>query len=56
MSEQYNPNSPAGEVERFGTIADSLIRLHGWRRTLARVVVLLIVMVPLVVMVVPQFH
>jgi hypothetical protein len=56
MSEQYNPNSPAGEVERFGTIADSLIRLQGWRRTLARVVVLLIVMFPLVVVAISQLR
>ena len=56
MPEQYNPNSPAGEVERWGTIAESLIRLEGRRRTVARVVVLAMLMLSLVVMAVSQLR
>lgn len=56
MSERYNPNSPAGEVERFSNISEGLIRLTGWRRTMARVVVLAMLILPLVLMTISQFH
>jgi hypothetical protein len=56
MPEQYNPNSPAGEVERFGSIADGLTRLTGWRRTVARVGVFAVLILPLVLLAVSQFH
>jgi hypothetical protein len=56
MSERYNPNSPAGEVERFGNLADGLIRLRGRRRTMARVAILAMLILPLVLMVVSQFR
>jgi hypothetical protein len=56
MPEQYSPNSPAGEVERFGSLADGLIRLTGWRRTAARVGVFVVLSLPLVLMAVSQFH
>ena len=56
MPEQYNPNSPAGEVERFGNIADGLIRLTGRRRTMARIAVFAMLILPLVVMALSQFH
>lgn len=56
MGEQYNPNSPAGQVERFGNIADGLVRLRGRRRTLARVVVFAMLVLPLVLVAVSQFR
>ncbi len=52
MSDHYNPNSPAGQVEQMSNFAAGLIRLTGWRRTLARVLVLALLVLPLVVLVV----
>jgi hypothetical protein len=56
MPEQYNPNSPAGEVERFGSVADGLTRLTGRRRTIARIAVFAMLILPLVVIAISQFH
>ena len=47
--ESLNPSSPAGQVRSVGEFATGLTRLSGWRRELARWLVLLVVATPLVV-------
>ena len=48
---EYNPNSPAGEIEQTEAFAHGLTRLRGWRRAAARwgVLALFLVVVALFV-------
>lgn len=50
--EAHNPNSPAGQIESFGQIADGLTRLTGWRREFARWAIVALFCAPLITVVV----
>jgi hypothetical protein len=40
----HSPYTPAGEIEQFGKVAGGLIRLKGWRRGVARLIVVAILL------------
>jgi hypothetical protein len=44
----YNPSSPAGQIESAGSFASGLTHLSGWRRQVARWLVVFMLMTPLI--------
>jgi hypothetical protein len=41
---RHSPFTPAGEIEQFGKLSGSLVRLTGWRREIARLAVLVVIL------------
>jgi hypothetical protein len=52
--QRYNPSSPAGQIESAGSFASGLSHLTGWRRQVARWLVLAMLMAPFVGFVIDQ--
>jgi hypothetical protein len=50
----YNPSSPAGQIESAGAFATGLSHLTGWRRHLARWLIVALLMAPAIATVVSQ--
>jgi hypothetical protein len=50
--EDWNPNSPAGQIGSTGQFALGLTRLTGWRRQLVRWLVVALFAVPLALIVI----
>ena len=50
--QEYNPSSPAGQIESIGEFASGLSHLTGWRRQFARWFIVALLMTPLIAVVV----